>query len=148
MAFWAEAATLSAGMTFPKLGGVAEIFGTARGFFVANEVTNPNEPDREAIEQAGTAAGPSRLHVDPGNRGNEINPVRLGAELNHLVSLAEVLAGNIQTAKAKRSERGEHGIGVVRNRPHEDIDVRGEPRIPVPCHRIRANDQIINSVRV
>src|ERR1043166_985289 len=70
------------------------------------------------------------------------------AQLNDPVRLEQITLGNPNAAESEVVEYSKKSVGVWRRHSDEKVDVTREARVTMKCHRVAANNEIVNVVRI
>jgi hypothetical protein len=80
------------------------------------------------------------------NTGKHLNFSWLATDLNNEVGLHEVVLIDADVTKSECIEDIHQFSGILRIHSHEKVDITRVPRKPMQCHRIAADDEVINPV--
>jgi hypothetical protein len=111
---------------------IPEVLGPTGCKLVPKKRIAPNEGNRAPIYGARSPANPRLFKRDRGNRGYQVNAVRLRSELNNLVEAAEVFRNEVQAKKAELHKGLYQQFSVCPIGPDKKIDVSGESGVTVP----------------
>ena len=103
---------------------------------------------RNAVESRIGTLRPCLFKLDAGDSGQQIDPIRLDAQLGYHARRAQIRNLNSKAAKPELGEGAQHTRRVFRGGTHQNVEIGGIARIPVKGDRVGANDQVFNSVRV
>lgn len=121
--------------TFAQFFRVALILCAASGMLVLNQRITSDELHKKPVQIAFLARGPGIVKTDSGNRGQNVNPVGLNAQLNYFIRGEKIFLCDTNGAEPKFAESLQKPFRVLLTGPkpvdrdHPNIgDTRGRRR--------------------
>lgn len=120
----------------------------SRRLFITFEVLKTNDIDFRIIYHIDDSRGPAFIEVYAGDRRRYLDPDRRHTHPNDLTFLHKQVWSKLGSVEAEFLENGNNCLCVAGVYGDPDIHVGGCARVAMIGHRIAADEQILNAMRV
>ena len=131
-----------------QLFDVGQVFLATGRSLVSQKVIPTYEMDRQFVNHGLNARLPRRIEIDARNGGENIDAIGWIAQLDDLTWLKQIPFRNAGATEPECSQRAKNLLCVARRSADEEVDVTRVTRVPMKCHRVAADNEIFNVVRV